>query len=106
MEARSLVALAESGVAGAAELLDRYARNVAIGIANLQQTMAPNFIVLHGDVVGGGSRLLDAIAQHVRDLVPWRPGGDIELVMGDLEDRAALRGAAGLVLSELLHFTL
>ncbi|WP_368904420.1 ROK family transcriptional regulator [Taklimakanibacter lacteus] len=106
MDSQRLVALAESGAAGAAELLDRYARNVAIGIANLQQTMAPNFIVLHGDVVGGGSRLLDAITQHVRDLVPWRPGGDIELVMGDLEDRAALRGAAGLVLSELLHFTL
>ncbi len=106
MESRCLVALAESGAKGAAELLDRYARNVAVGIANLQQTMAPNFIVLHGDVVGGGPRLLAAITQHVRELVPWRPGGDIELVMGDLEDRAALRGAAGLVLSELLHFTL
>jgi predicted NBD/HSP70 family sugar kinase len=106
MDSRRLVALAESGAEGAAELLDRYARNVAVGIANLQQTMAPNFIVLHGDVVGGGPSLLDAIAHHVRELVPWRPGGDIELVMGDLEDRAALRGAAGLVLSELLHFTL
>ena len=106
MDSSRLVALADSGAGGAAELLHRYARNVAVGIANLQQTMAPNFIVLHGDVVGGGPRLRDAIAGHVRDLVPWRPGGDIELVMGDLEDRAALRGAAGLVLSELLHFTL
>jgi predicted NBD/HSP70 family sugar kinase len=106
MDSPRLVALVEKGSAGAAELLDRYARNVAIGIANLQQTMAPNFIVLHGDVVGGGPRLLAAITRHVRELVPWRPGGDIELVMGDLEDRAALRGAAGLVLSELLHFTL
>jgi predicted NBD/HSP70 family sugar kinase len=106
MDSRRLVGLAADRIAGAAELLDRYARNVAIGIANLQQTMAPNFIVLHGDVVGGGSRLLDAINIHVRELVPWRPGGDIELVLGDLEDRAALRGAAGLVLSELLHFML
>jgi predicted NBD/HSP70 family sugar kinase len=106
MDSPRLVALVEKGSAGAAELLDRYARNVAIGIANLQQTMAPNFIVLHGDVVGGGPRLLASITRHVRELVPWRSGGDIELVMGDLEDRAALRGAAGLVLSELLHFTL
>lgn len=106
MDSPRLVALAESGAVGAVELLDCYARNVAIGIANLQQTMAPNFIVLHGDVVGGGPRLLASITRHVRELVPWRPGGDIELVMGDLEDRAALRGAAGLVLSELLHFTL
>jgi predicted NBD/HSP70 family sugar kinase len=106
MDARRLVQLAEAGEGSARTLLDRYARNVAVGIANLQQTMAPNFIVLHGDVVGGGSRLLAAIDQHVRELVPLRPGGNIELVMGDLEDRAALRGAAGLVLSELLHFTL
>lgn len=106
MDSRRLVALVESGNRAAEGLLDRYARNVAVGIANLQQTMAPNFIVLHGDVVGGGSRLLDTIRRHVNELVPWRPGGDIELVMGDLEDRAALRGAAGLVLSELLHFTL
>jgi predicted NBD/HSP70 family sugar kinase len=106
LDSRRLVALAEGGIAGASELLERYARNVAVGIANLQQTMAPNFFVLHGDVVGGGSRLLEAITAHVRELVPWRPGGNIELVMGDLEDRAALRGAAGLVLSELLHFTL
>ncbi|MEW9308419.1 ROK family protein [Labrys portucalensis] len=106
MDSRSLALLAMENGGAAAGLLDLYARNVAIGIANLQQTMAPNFFVLHGDVVGGGATLLEAIAAHMRDLVPWRPGNDIQLVMGDLEDRAALRGAAGLILSELLHFAL
>ncbi|OCC02265.1 sugar kinase [Labrys sp. WJW] len=105
MDARRLAGLAADSQA-AADLLDRYARHIAIGIANLQQTMAPNFFVLHGDVVGGGATLLEAIAAHMRDLVPRRPGNDIQLVMGDLEDRAALRGAAGLILSELLHFSL
>jgi len=106
IDSRRLTMLAEEGVAGAAGLRDRYARNIAVGIANLQQTMAPNFIILHGDVVGGGATMTEAIALHLRDLVPWRPGGDIELAMGDSEDVAALRGAAGLVLSELLHFAL
>jgi predicted NBD/HSP70 family sugar kinase len=106
IDSRRLAALVEKSVPGAALLLDRYARNVAVGIANLQQTMAPNFFVLHGDVVGGGRPLIDAIAAHVRRLAPWRPGGDIELVLGDIEGAAALRGAAGLVLSELLHFAL
>jgi predicted NBD/HSP70 family sugar kinase len=105
VDSRSLATLAADD-GGAAGLLDLYARNIAIGIANLQQTMAPNFFVLHGDVAGAGATLLDAIVSHVRDLVPWRPGNDIQLVMGDLEDRAALRGAAGLILSELLHFSL
>lgn len=106
LDSRSLAMLAAENGGAAAGLLDLYARNIAIGIANLQQTMAPNFFVLHGDVVGGGAALLEAIAAHMRDLVPWRPGNDIQLVMGDLEDRAALRGAAGLILSELLHFSL
>ncbi|MGJ4857851.1 ROK family protein [Labrys sp. La1] len=106
LDSRSLAALAAENGGAAAGLLDLYARNIAIGIANLQQTMAPNFFVLHGDVAGAGAALLAAITAHVRDLVPWRPGNDIQLVMGDLEDRAALKGAAGLILSELLHFAL
>jgi predicted NBD/HSP70 family sugar kinase len=89
---------------GAADLLDRYARNVAVGIANLQQTVAPNTFILHGDVVLGGDRLISAIARHVRAMVPPRPGTVIDILAGDSGDRAALRGAAGLVLSDLLQF--
>ena len=106
IDCRSLVALADAGLPDAGTLLDRYAHNVAIGIANLQQTIAANFVVIHGDVVGGGQRMLEAVTRHVRELVPRHPSGEIELALGDIEDEAALRGAAGLVLSELLHFTL
>ena len=106
MNSAKLVELAEAGVDGAAVLLDRYAQNIAVGIANLQQTMAPNYIILHGDVVGGGKALMGAISEHLRELVPWRPGGEMELALGEKEDVAALRGAAGLVLSELLQFPL
>lgn len=89
---------------GVAELLARYARNVAVGIANLQQTLAPNVFILHGDVVLGGDVMIEAIGRHVRDMVPSRPGTAIRIVAGDAGDRAALRGAAGLVLSDLLQF--
>ena len=92
--------------ADAARLLDRYARNVAIGIANLQQTLAPNRYILHGDVVLGGEVMIEAISRHVRSLVPARPGGTIEIVAGDAGDRAALLGAAGLVLSDMLQFSI
>jgi predicted NBD/HSP70 family sugar kinase len=101
-----LVDLAERHVEGAEKLLDQYARNVAVGIANLQQTVAPNLFVLHGDVVLGGDRLIDAIGEHVRRMVPPRPGGEIELIPGDAGDQAALVGAAGLVLSDLLQFAI
>jgi predicted NBD/HSP70 family sugar kinase len=96
--------VAELDRSGAPALLDRYARNVAVGIANLQQTVAPNVFILHGDVVLGGATLLDAIAAHVRDMVPARPGSEIEILAGDAGDRAALLGAAGLILSDLLQF--
>ena len=106
IDCRRLVQLVEAEVAGAADLLDRYARNVAVGIANLQQSVAPNVFILHGDVVGGGERMIEAILRHVRRLVPWRPSGEIIFETGETEDRAALLGAAGLVLSDLLHFPL
>jgi len=106
INSRRLVELAGADVPGARDLLDLYARNVAVGIANLQQTVAPNFYVLHGDVVGGGEIMAEAIAGHVRALVPSRSGGEISFAIGETEDRAALLGAAGLVLSELLQFPL
>jgi predicted NBD/HSP70 family sugar kinase len=106
IDARRLVELAANGVPGADVVLDRYARNIAIGIANLQQTVAPNRFILHGDVVGGGETMIAAILHHVRDLVPWRPRGEITFDTGETEDRAALLGAAGLVLSHLLQFPL
>jgi predicted NBD/HSP70 family sugar kinase len=106
IDSRRLVKLADAGVPAATRLVDRYARNVAIGIANLQQTVAPNFFILHGDVVGGGPTMVDAIMSHVRRLVPSHPGGEIVFATGEAEDRAALLGAAGLVLSDLLQFPL
>jgi hypothetical protein len=68
--------------------------------------VAPNFFILHGDVVGGGNMMIAAITEHVKRLVPPRPGGDIVLTAGAPGDRAALLGAAGLVLSDLLQFPL
>lgn len=103
IDSARLVDMAARRLPGAAELLDRYARNVAVGIANLQQTVAPNIFIIHGDVVLGGDCLLGAIAEHVRAMVPSRPGGAIEFIAGDAGDRAALLGAAGLVISELLQ---
>ncbi len=106
MDSARLTYLANHGDKGAADLLDRFARNIAIGVANLHQTMSPNHYVLCGDVVGGGAILRDAIAEHVRAMVPAQPGHALHFRLGDVEDRATLRGAAGLVLSENLQFTL
>jgi predicted NBD/HSP70 family sugar kinase len=104
IDSARLVAFADQGLDGAAALLDRYGRNIAVGIANLQQTLAPNVFILHGDAVLGGDRLMGAISEHVQQMVPRRPGVEIEILAGDAGDQAALVGAAGLVLSDLLQF--
>ncbi|MHC2419859.1 putative NBD/HSP70 family sugar kinase [Sinorhizobium meliloti] len=106
MNSRRLIVLADQRVAGAAELLQEYAYNLSVGLANLQQLMAPNYIILHGDIAQGGDRMIELIEQNFRGLILNRPGDEVSLALGDSEDVAALRGAAGLVLSELLNFPL
>ena len=54
MNSGLLMRLVAAGDARAAELTDRYAHNIAIRIADVQQTLAPNHYILHGDVVLGG----------------------------------------------------
>jgi predicted NBD/HSP70 family sugar kinase len=105
MNSGSLMHLVAGGDSRAVELADRYAHNIAVGIANVQQTLAPNYYILHGDVVLGGTPLIDAIANHVRRLVPGRPGLTIEISAGEPGDKVALLGAAGLVLSDLLQLS-
>ncbi|WP_413737886.1 ROK family transcriptional regulator [Sodalis sp. RH21] len=101
---RRLLALIADGVAEAEVLLDRYARNLAVGIANLQQTMSPNEFVLHGDAAAGGETLAVRIKQHVESLTRPRPNQEIHIVMNHgNEDHVALKGAAGLVLSKMLN---
>ena len=101
-----LAGQADAGSEAAGRLLDLYARNIAIGIANLQQTLAPNHFVLHGEVVEAGERLRAAIEAHVDRLVPSRPGSDPHVLLTDQRGFATLRGAAGIVLSRRLQFQL
>ncbi|WP_259666386.1 MULTISPECIES: ROK family transcriptional regulator [Rhizobium] len=106
LDTHRLTILADQGVEGAAQLLEEYASNLSVGLANLQQLMAPNYIIIHGDAAQGGDRMLKLIEASFRELILSRPGDDVSLVLGDSEDVAAMRGAAGLVLSELLNFPL
>ncbi|WP_140427032.1 ROK family protein [Ensifer aridi] len=104
LNAGLLVTLSENGVKGAKKLLQEYASNIAVGLANLQQLTAPNFIILHGDVVSGGKLMLDLIDEKFQELIFDLADEEITLTLGDIEGLAALRGAAGLMLSELLNF--
>lgn len=106
LDARALVRLAEEGNKTAVELLDDYADNLAIGIANLAQILSPGFFILHGDTVGGGEKLRALIETKTNGRVLGYLQEDLEVVLSELDQRAGLLGAAGLVLSETFHLSI
>jgi predicted NBD/HSP70 family sugar kinase len=103
MTAGPLVRLAARGDADASDLLDRYARNIAIGIANLHHIVAPGLFILHGDTVAGGELLRHRIEHHVHSALLPHPAGPPRIAFTTLHDDAALLGSAGLVLSYSLE---
>lgn len=99
LDAAALVSLAESS-AEADALLDRYADNLAIGLANLATLLSPRRIILHGDAVGGGEPFRALIETKLRARMLEHLAGLVELLLSALDQRAGLLGAAGLVLSD------
>jgi predicted NBD/HSP70 family sugar kinase len=106
IDARVLMNLADEGSKDAAELLDDYADNLAIGLANLAQMLSPGFFILHGDAVGGGEKLRALIETKTKERVLGYLRDDLEVVLSELDQRAGLLGAAGLVLSETFHLSI
>lgn len=99
LDAGRLVALAgRDGVAAA--LLDRYAVNLAVGLATLVQLLDPQRVILHGDAVSGGEPLRALIDRHLRARVLGSLAPGVDLVLSPLDQHAGLLGAAGLVLSD------
>jgi predicted NBD/HSP70 family sugar kinase len=105
LDGRALVRLAETGNEKAIELLRAYAANLAIGLANLTQILSPGLFILHGDAVGGGEVLRSLIEEEMRRRVLPHVRGSVEVVASQLDQRATLLGAAGLVLSETFHLS-
>lgn len=101
-----LARLAAGHQPGAVELLDTYAGNLAVGIANLQQVLAPGLFIVHGDAVAGGEAFRSAIEREVRAHLPTHPGGPARIAFAPPDDRATLLGAAGIVLSRSLQLDL
>jgi predicted NBD/HSP70 family sugar kinase len=103
MTAGPLARLAARGHRHAADLFDQYARNLAIGIINLQQIMAPGLFILHGGVVAGEETLRSKIELYARQGTLHHPGGEPQIAFASVDDQTSLLGAAGLVLSHSLQ---
>lgn len=106
LDARALVAQAADGSKAAAGLLEEYADNLAIGLANLTQILNPGLFIIHGDAVGGGETLRVLIVRKTKERVLSNLRDYVEVVLSELDQRAGLLGAAGLVLSETFHLSI
>lgn len=103
LDTQRLCELAEDGDPSATELMNQYARNLAVGIANLQTLLMPSDFILYGDIIKGSARLHDRIETDVKLLSPRHPGGKRHVICGSEEEKTTLRGAAGLVISKQLQ---
>ncbi|GAA2059893.1 ROK family transcriptional regulator [Streptomyces albiaxialis] len=101
-------ALAERADAGdrrAAGLLREYAENLALGLAVVWQLLAPEAVLLHGDPVGAGRPLREAVEEALTPLVLPHPGIRPSVVLAPWDESDTLRGAACLILADMLRFT-
>lgn len=103
MGARELAERAQKGDESARELLEKYADHLALGLANLMQLLAPQRIILHGDVVGGGEVFRRCIEERTRARALPFLRDQVAIAFSSLDTRAALLGAAGLVLSDTFN---
>lgn len=92
--------LTQDGSAAAESLLQSYAENLAVGLANLVNLLGTRRIILHGDVGGGGEAMRGRIEVATRAKVLGYLRNDVQVTLSPLDADAALLGAAGLVLSE------
>ncbi|WP_197430289.1 ROK family transcriptional regulator [Auraticoccus cholistanensis] len=92
---------AEQGVAGAVELLELYADNLVIGLANNEHMLASSTYIMHGDVVGGGERMRLLLQERLARNAPHRDDPPVVL-LDTSDDDTVLLGGGGLVLSSEL----
>lgn len=98
-DAAHLVAGAAAGDLRYQVLLEEYAENLAIGLANIAQVFTPQALILNGDVLAGGEVFREELARRTAARCLPHISDSIRVVFSDLGATAPLLGAAGLVLS-------
>lgn len=85
----------------AADLVEAYAQNLALGLSTIQHLVAPGLYIIHGDAARGGAEFLERIESTLRAVSSWTAQAELPRVVVDpaAADHVALLGGAGLVLS-------
>ncbi len=89
----------------AAAILARYARDLAVGMANLRTLLTPGDLIGHGAATEGGPRSASPSAERLRRSALSVRSSAPFVRFGRDEQATTLRGAAGLVVSDRLEIT-
>lgn len=97
---------AAAGDSAARQLLDDYADNLALGLANLVQLLSLRVFILHGNVVHAGEAFRAELERRVvaRSMPALTDG--IEVLYSELDQDSGLLGAAAMVLAKHLGVSL
>jgi glucokinase len=94
-DGRDVAALVRAGDERAVGLLDAYAREVAVGVANLVAVLDPALVLLGGGVSDIGEPLRAGVAAHLPTLLIGEPyRRTFNVALAELGERAGAIGAA------------
>ena len=97
---RGLIALADSGDAGARRVLSDAGRAIGRALAVLVNCLNPERIVVGGELGTAGESLLDGVRESLGRYALPRAVEDVDVVAGVLAARAELLGALSLVITD------
>lgn len=100
---REMLAQGEQGNPKVREILDEYALVVSIPVNVFIKTLNPSVIVLSGRVFEASPYLFEKVRDRVRESmqnIPFQPGS---LVLSNLKEEAALKGAIALALQTIFE---
>ena len=89
-----------AGDPGCRRALADAGRHIGAAVADLCNLVNPERIVVGGRMAGAGDLLLDPLTEAVRMRAIPSAADDVEIVLGELGERAELLGAVALVLGE------
>lgn len=103
MEIERAIALANSGDAEVRQIFVRAGRALGRGVGNLLNLFNPQLVVVTGEGTRAGAALLDPMRQAMREAAFDLLGSDTRLVVQRWGDEAWARGAASIVVHEMLQ---
>ena len=100
MTVRELIDCSDAGDPGCRRVLEDAGRHIGVALANLCNLISPQLIVVGGELAAAGDALLQPMREATaRGAVP-AAGQRVNIVPGELGDRAGVLGAVALALVE------